>query len=231
MDKCKSNLYFLVFVFVFYIDYLFIVLKYLKRYQKRWFVLQAGILAYYRSRDEVAHTCRGTVYLESAHLSSTDACNFILSNGSITMHLRTSTETDKQRWMNALESAKQKALKARKYYQDSDDDDDDDNDVSATDDYNDQKQQQQTNVNDQTQKSKNMSERTELMTMNRKLETKLDKLNMCMDLVNRHYQALHRATTDLEHTDKLDLAMSVIKSTSERATLFRIASTGKHSIL
>ena len=60
------------------------------------------------------HTCRGTVYLESAHLSSNDSCHFVISNGSTILHLRTSNENDKQRWMNALELAKQKAVKSRK---------------------------------------------------------------------------------------------------------------------
>ncbi|CAF1537828.1 unnamed protein product, partial [Adineta ricciae] len=50
--------------------------NYLKGYQKRWFVLQAGILSYYRSQDEMTHACRGTIYLESAHLSSNDFCHF-----------------------------------------------------------------------------------------------------------------------------------------------------------
>ena len=30
------------------------------------------------------------------------------------------------------------------------------------------------------------------------LSAKLDDLKMCMDLINRHYQALHRTLVDLE---------------------------------
>ena len=42
--------------------------------------------------------------------------------------LRTSNENDRQRWMSALELAKQKALKVRKQYHDSDEE------ISTTDD-------------------------------------------------------------------------------------------------
>jgi hypothetical protein len=173
----------------------------------------------------MTHTCRGTIYLESAHLSSNDACHFVISNGSTIIHLRTSNETDKQRWMNALELAKQKTLKVRKQYQDSDED------VSTADDLNDQQPnpvQQQTNLNDQTKLSTNTNERAELATLNKTFDAKLDDLKMCMDLINRHYQALHRTLGDLEQIDKSDATINVIKNVNERATLFRITSTGKY---
>jgi hypothetical protein len=32
--------------------------NYIKGYQKRWFVLQNGLLSYYRNQAEMAHTCR-----------------------------------------------------------------------------------------------------------------------------------------------------------------------------
>ncbi|CAF1015690.1 unnamed protein product [Adineta steineri] len=197
--------------------------NYLKGYQKRWFVLQAGILSYYRSQHEMTHTCRGTVYLESAHLSSNDTCHFVISNGSTVIHLRTSSENDKQRWMNALQSAKQKALKVRKQYQDSDEE------VSTTDEVNDLQQQnliqQQTNINDQNKLLINTNERAELTTMNKAFDSKLDDLKMCMDLINRHYQALYRTLGDLEQLDKTEATVNIIKSVNERATLFRITST------
>ena len=180
--------------------------------------MQSGILSYYRTQDEMSHTCRGTVYLETAHLSSNDTCHFVISNGSTIIHLRTSNETDKQRWMNGLESAKQKTLKARKQYNDSDED------VSTMDDLN---KQAQMNLNDQNKISPNTNERAELATMNKMFESKLDDLKMCMDLINRHYQALHRTLADLEQIDKTDATLNIIKSVNERATLFRITSTGK----
>jgi hypothetical protein len=196
--------------------------NYLKGYQKRWFVLHAGILSYYRSQDEMTHTCRGTVYLESAHLSSNDSCHFVISNGSTVIHLRTSNENDKQRWMNALELAKQKSLKVRKQYNDSDEE------ISTTDESNKQQPQQQSQPmtsNDQIKQSLNTNERAELAAMNKAFDTKLDDLKMCMDLINRHYQALHRTLTDLEQIDKSEATINTIKSVNERATLFRITST------
>ena len=167
----------------------------------------------------MTHTCRGTVYLESAHLSSNDSCHFVISNGSTVIHLRTSNENDKQRWMNALELAKQKSLKVRKQYNDSDEE------ISTTDEST--KQSQQINSNDSRKQTPDTSERAELATMNKTFETKLDDLKMCMDLINRHYQALHRTLADLEQIDKSETTVNTIKSVNERATLFRITSTGK----
>ena len=171
----------------------------------------------------MTHTCRGTVYLESAHLSSNDPCHFVISNGSTVIHLRTSTETDKQRWMNALELAKQKALKARKQYHDSDED------IPASDDTADQQQTlpQPSNTNDQTRASINSSDRIEIAAMSKTFDAKLEDLKMCMDLITRHYQALQRTLADLDQIDKTETTTNTIKSVNERATLFRITSTGR----
>lgn len=171
----------------------------------------------------MTHTCRGTVYLESAHLSSNDPCHFVISNGSTVIHLRTSTETDKQRWMNALELAKQKSLKARKQYQDSDEEN------SPTDDSADQQQTlpQQINTNDQSRVSTNSNDRVEITAISKTFDVKLEDLKMCMDLINRHYQALQRTLADLEQIDKTETTINTIKSVNERATLFRITSTGR----
>ena len=51
-------------------------------YQKRWFVLQNGLLSYYRNQAEMAHTCRGTISLHGAVIhTENQSCNFIVSNG------------------------------------------------------------------------------------------------------------------------------------------------------
>jgi len=166
------------------------------------------------------HTCRGTVYLESAQLSSNDSCHFVISNGSTILHLRTSNENDKQRWMNALELAKQKASKFRKQFHDSDEE------ISTSEDLNKQQQQQQPQQQ-QIKQSQTTTDRVELATMNKAFDAKLEDLKMCMDLINRHYQALHRTLADLEQIDKSESTINTIKSVNERATLFRITSTGK----
>ena len=156
----------------------------------------------------MTHTCRGTVYLESAHLSSNDSCHFVISNGSTVIHLRTSNENDKQRWMNALESAKQKALKVRNQYQDSDEE------VSTIDESTKRSiPQQQTQI----KQSPNSTDRAELASISKTFDAKLDDLKMCMDLINRHYQALHRTLVDLEQLDKNETS---IQSLLERLTVY-----------
>jgi oxysterol-binding protein 1 len=205
----------------------------LKGYQKRWFVLQAGVLYYYRTQDEMNHSCRGTVYLESAQLSSEDSCHFVISNGSIVIHLRTSNENDKQRWMNALEFAKQKALKVRKQFHDSDDDIPN-VDESGKQHVSSQVQQQQKEhigSNEAAKTTLNSNDRAELAALNKLFDSKLDDLKMCMDLISRHYQALHRTLTDLEQIDKTEATANVMKSINERATLFRITSIGRHCFI
>lgn len=171
----------------------------------------------------MTHTCRGTVYLESAQLSSEESCHFVISNGSTVIHLRTSSENDKQRWMTALELAKQKALKARKQYQESDED------ISTTEETSTKQNlsiQQTTNAaNEMSKAANNSNERAEIAAMHKNFDTKLEELKMCMELVNRHYQALHRTLADLELIDKSDATATILKSINERATLFRITST------
>ena len=103
--------------------------NYLKGYQKRWFNLSNGLLSYYRSllvflyfyfgltflsisrsQTEMAHSCRGTINLANAVISSEDACHFVISNGGAqTFHLKAISEMEKQKWVAALELAKNRA--------------------------------------------------------------------------------------------------------------------------
>jgi len=87
--------------------------NYIKGYQKRWFVLQNGLLSYYRNQAEMAHTCRGTISLHGAIIHTENySCNFVVSNGggTQTFHLRASSEVERQKWVTALELAKAKAI-------------------------------------------------------------------------------------------------------------------------
>ena len=59
----------------------------------------------------MAHTCRGTINLVTAHIDTEDACNIVLSSGGRTYHLKASTEVERQRWVTALELAKAKAIR------------------------------------------------------------------------------------------------------------------------
>ncbi|XP_064391969.1 oxysterol-binding protein 1-like isoform X2 [Halichondria panicea] len=86
--------------------------NYIKGYQRRWFVLSNGLLSYYRTQEEMAHTCRGTVNLAGAFIDPIDLTQFIVTNGpSQVYHLRALNEVEKQRWVTALELAKAKAIK------------------------------------------------------------------------------------------------------------------------
>ena len=126
--------------------------------------------------------------------------------------------------MNALELAKQKSLKVRKNDHDSDDD------PLRTSDAGKEPVTRQGTTGDQSKPSSNNANGpAELAAMNKMFETKVDDLKMCLDLINRHYQALHRTLNDLEQIDKSEATGNIIKSVNERATLFRITSTGKFS--
>ncbi|XP_068749681.1 oxysterol-binding protein 1-like isoform X2 [Montipora capricornis] len=86
--------------------------NYIKGYQKRWFVLSNGLLSYYRSQAEMAHTCRGTINLAGAFIDSEDSCSFVISNGGTQVfYMRANSEVERQRWVTALELAKAKAIK------------------------------------------------------------------------------------------------------------------------
>lgn len=65
----------------------------------------------HRTQAEMAHTCRGTINLATAHIDTEDACNIMLSSGGRTYHLKASTEVERQRWVTALELAKAKAIR------------------------------------------------------------------------------------------------------------------------
>ena len=86
--------------------------NYLRGYQKRWFVLQNGLLSYYRNQAEMAHTCRGTINLANAFIHTEDSNTIVISNsGSSTYYLKATSEVERQRWVTALELAKAEAVK------------------------------------------------------------------------------------------------------------------------
>ncbi|VDH95328.1 oxysterol-binding protein 1 [Mytilus galloprovincialis] len=86
--------------------------NYLRGYQKRWFVLQNGLLSYYRNQAEMAHTCRGTINLANAFIHTEDSNTIVISNsGSSTYYLKATSEVERQKWVTALELAKAEAVK------------------------------------------------------------------------------------------------------------------------
>uniref|UniRef100_A0A3Q1JL87 Oxysterol-binding protein n=1 Tax=Anabas testudineus TaxID=64144 RepID=A0A3Q1JL87_ANATE len=181
-----------------YKGWLFKWTNYLKGYQRRWFVLSNGLLSYYRTQAEMAHTCRGTINLATAHIDTEDACNIVLSSGGRTYHLKASTEVERQRWVTALELAKAKAVCLTF-------------NLSFLDDSGDEEPTSQ-------------SDRSEIQGTLKILVSKLDDLSTCNDLIAKHGAALQRSLSELEGLKVPVEGGEKIKAVNERATLFRITS-------
>ncbi|XP_016537311.1 oxysterol-binding protein 2 isoform X2 [Poecilia formosa] len=222
-----------------YKGWLFKWTNYLKGYQRRWFVLSNGLLSYYRTQAEMAHTCRGTINLATAHIDTEDACNIVLSSGGRTYHLKASTEVERQRWVTALELAKAKAIRMM-------------NDQSGV-----VTQSSSTNcsscvrfegrplrtpcfsschrrsagfrsglVSDDSgdEEPTTQSDRSEIQGTLKILVSKLDDLSTCNDLIAKHGAALQRSLSELEGLKVPLEGGEKIKAVNERATLFRITS-------
>ncbi|XP_055861522.1 oxysterol-binding protein 1-like isoform X2 [Biomphalaria glabrata] len=171
--------------------------NYLKGYQKRWFVLQNGLLSYYRNQAEMAHTCRGTINLANASIQTEDSTTIVISNGGAqTFHLKAASEVDRQKWIMALELAKTEAKKMADA-------------VIVLDSESDEEEVQQ-------------PDKAELNIMLHNLSVKLQDLNTCNDLIAKHGHALTKTLSELEATHNPADAASNMKSVQERATLFRI---------
>ncbi|XP_022456032.1 oxysterol-binding protein 2 isoform X3 [Delphinapterus leucas] len=172
--------------------------NYLKGYQRRWFVLSNGLLSYYRNQGEMAHTCRGTINLFTAHFDTEDSCGIVLTSGGRTYHLKAGSEVERQQWITALELAKAKAVRLMSSQSD-DSGDDEDGTASPAD-------------------------KSELHDTIKKLSLKLDDLSTCNELVAKHGVALQRSLSELDGLRIPCESGEKLKAVSERATLFRITS-------
>ncbi|XP_077995182.1 oxysterol-binding protein 1-like isoform X2 [Glandiceps talaboti] len=169
--------------------------NYIKGYQRRWFVLSNGLLSYYRTQAEMAHTCRGTINLAGAYIDTEDSCNFVISSGAQTFHLKASSEVERQRWVTALELAKAKAIRMMEAASD------DEDEVAPAE-----------------------PDKNDIQNTLRMLNSKLEDLTTCNDLIAKHGAALQRSLSELELIQDTAEASSKIKAVNERATLFRITS-------
>uniref|UniRef100_A0A8C1WEP9 Oxysterol-binding protein n=1 Tax=Cyprinus carpio TaxID=7962 RepID=A0A8C1WEP9_CYPCA len=185
-----------------YKGWLFKWTNYIKGYQRRWFVLSNGLLSYYRSQAEMGHTCRGTINLATANITVEDSCNFVISNGGTqTYHLKASSEVERQRWITALELAK---AKFSFLFFPADDSGDDSTSPAAS----------------QGAGSRNSEVQSTLRTLNSKVED----LSTCNDLIAKHGSALQRSLSELEGVRLGGETSEKIRQVTERATLFRITS-------
>ncbi|CAG7636499.1 unnamed protein product [Allacma fusca] len=163
----------------------------------QYFVLSNGVLSYYRNQAEVNHTCRGSISLHGALIYTEDTCNLVVSNGGTqTFHLRASSEVERQRWVTALELAKAKAIRTME-------------------------SEEEEELEEVTAPPDNQ----EVQNVFRMLSAKLEDMQTCCELINKHGNALQKALSELESTDNHHDIVSKVKQVNERATLFRITST------
>nr|XP_026653113.1 oxysterol-binding protein 2 [Zonotrichia albicollis] len=148
------------------------------------------------TQAEMAHTCRGTINLSTAHIDTEDSCNIVLSNGGRTYHLKANSEVERQRWVTALELAKAKAIRMRN---------------NQSDDSGDEEPASQ-------------SDKSELHGPLKTLSSKLEDLSTCNELIAKHGAALQRSLSELENLRLPADSGEKIKAVNERATLFRITS-------
>ncbi|CAN6608080.1 oxysterol-binding protein homolog 1 [Trichomonascus vanleenenianus] len=82
-------------------------------YKLRWFVLEDGVLSYYKRQDDTDRACRGSINMRKAvlHLDSSEKLRFeITTPGSSTkFHLKANHPVETNRWVWALTNAIQYA--------------------------------------------------------------------------------------------------------------------------
>ncbi|CAF96608.1 unnamed protein product, partial [Tetraodon nigroviridis] len=187
-----------------YNGWLFKWTNYIKGYQRRWFVLSNGLLSYYRTQAEMGHTCRGTINLATANISVEDSCNFVISNGGAqTYHLKANSEVERQRWITALELAKAKAVHMQP---ESDESGDDCSSVLPA------------------SRQGGGSRYSEVQSTLRTLNSKVEDLSTCNDLIVKHGSALQRSLSELEGFSAGTDGGEKVRQVTERATMFKIAS-------
>jgi hypothetical protein len=77
--------------------------------KNRWFVLENGVLSYYKSREDTANACRGSINVINAHLKidPNDPCKFdIIGRDSTRFHLRANTLSEAKQWIMGITNAK-----------------------------------------------------------------------------------------------------------------------------
>lgn len=84
--------------------------NYAEGYKKRWFVLEEGVLSYYKSQAEYPVNCRGSINMSFAkvHRHNADKLRFeviALTNSSNKMHIRAENVAEAQKWIIALNQA------------------------------------------------------------------------------------------------------------------------------
>jgi oxysterol-binding protein 1 len=82
--------------------------NYRKGYQLRWFVLEDGVLSYYKHQDDSGSACRGAINMRIAklHMSPDDKQKFeIIGKSSVKYTLKANHEVEAKRWFWALNNS------------------------------------------------------------------------------------------------------------------------------
>ncbi|KAL4991729.1 Oxysterol-binding protein-domain-containing protein [Aspergillus falconensis] len=95
--------------------------NYTSGYKLRWFVLEDGVLSYYKHQDDAGSACRGAINMKIARLNmdSQDKTRFeIYGKSSVKYHLKANHIVEAKRWFwtlnNAIQYAKDEAKEEEK---------------------------------------------------------------------------------------------------------------------
>ena len=78
-------------------------------WQSRWFILDDGVLSYFKSYEEVSQGCKGSISLNVCEIvvNSQDVTRFDLNvSNEQYIYMRAANEKERQQWLVALGSAK-----------------------------------------------------------------------------------------------------------------------------
>ncbi|PGG98796.1 hypothetical protein GX51_06592 [Blastomyces parvus] len=82
--------------------------NYTSGYKLRWFVLEDGVLSYYKHQDDAGSACRGAINMRiaSLHMDAQDKTRFeIQGKSSVKYHLKANHVVEAKRWFWALNNA------------------------------------------------------------------------------------------------------------------------------
>ncbi|QPH04084.1 hypothetical protein C2857_000737 [Epichloe festucae Fl1] len=82
--------------------------NYRKGYQLRWFVLEDGVLSYYKNQDDAGSACRGAINMKIAklHMTADEKTKFeIIGKSSVKYTLKANHEVEAKRWFWALNNS------------------------------------------------------------------------------------------------------------------------------
>ncbi|XP_076266200.1 pleckstrin homology domain-containing family A member 3-like isoform X1 [Rhynchophorus ferrugineus] len=83
--------------------------NYWNGWQTRWFILENGVLSYYKSQEEVNQGCKGSIKVQACEInvSPIDHTRMdLVIPGEQHMYLRAATSQERQQWLVALGTAK-----------------------------------------------------------------------------------------------------------------------------